>query len=118
MKPEDVVEFESKYDTEFNGHPVCPYCGHENEPYYDMPSTDWEEYECSKCGRTFVTMVEYEPKYSTKSFESHYLNKRKEILNWISLYKDEDKYRSSYEKQLERLDIDMLKTIQDQSEIL
>lgn len=51
----------------FTSHPICPYCGYEQDDSYEFE--DYNEVECENCEEIFFLEVHSEITYSTKKKE-------------------------------------------------
>lgn len=57
----------AKYiDCFLNRAPVCPYCGHEERDYSELPGEGTHEWECGACERTYDLEVVVTVAYTTK----------------------------------------------------
>jgi DNA-directed RNA polymerase subunit RPC12/RpoP len=95
------------YDTFYTDNVVCPYCGanYENTDY-EISSSDYEDFECCECGKTFFVTAEYSVSYDSIPTENRYIDTYRQYKNYIDYNKD-----GSFEYLVKRYE-DMLKDLE------
>ena len=53
-------------DCKQNIFPKCPYCGYDDEDYYEYAKEGEFEYECMKCGKKFIVECETVVMFNTR----------------------------------------------------